>query len=268
MPALPKPEALAYTPAASQPYLAYTDFDRSPFHRNRLAGLVELLGPDPGRVLEIGCGLGNICLPLASLGLAVTATDIHAPSVEEVRRRSTFKNLETIAGDFRELDLSGYDSLILSEVLEHVPDHHGMLRDISAGMKPGARLLLTVPNGWSLAEMACRPSYLLKRTGAGTRLVKRIKRGLHTRDLTTANEQTPHVHFFTQGALARLFAEHGLEVRRFQRFFFLWALRETFFSERPAREEGIVRDFERSQKLPASWAAVWAFLLEKPKALH
>ena len=264
MRALPKPEALTYTPAGGAPYLAYTAFDASPFHRNRLACLVELLGPQPGRVLEIGCGLGNICLPLASLGMEVTATDLHEPSVEAVRNKSTFENLELRCGDFRALDLAAFDSLILTEVLEHVPDHRGMLRDLSTGMKPGARLLITVPNGWGLAELACRPSYVLKRSGLGTRLVKRIKKGLNTRDITTANEQSPHVHFFTRGALASLFEETGLEVLGFRRFFFLWALRETFFSERPAREDRIVRDFERSQRLPPSLAASWAFLLQKP----
>ena len=262
-----EPQPLEYTALGSQPYLAHSEFNPSPVHRNRLACIVSLVRaggpPERNRILEIGCGVGNIAIPIASLGYHITAIDIHGPSIETVRRRSTFPSLEALHKPFEDMSLSDFDTIILTEVLEHVPDCEAMLSRICTGMRPGSRLVLTVPNGWSSAELLCRPSYALKRAPFGAAIVKLVKRLLRTRDLTTANEQTPHVHFFTLPRMEDMFDRHGLSVAVFHRYFVSWLLRETFFSERGANEDVARRDFERSQRTAPRACALWAFLLEK-----
>lgn len=262
-----EPQSLEYVDRGEAPYLAHTEFDASPVHRNRLACIVEMVRaggpPEHNRVLEIGCGVGNIAIPIASLGYPVTAIDIHGPSVETVRQRNTFANLQALHKPFEEMPLGEFDTIILTEVLEHVGPCDDMLARICSAMRPGARLVLTVPNGWSTAEMFCRPSYALKRNPTGTRFVKLVKRLLGARDLTTANEQTPHVHFFTLGRLETMFDGIGMTVRIFHRYFVSWLLRETFSSQGSMNEAVARRDFERSQRTTPRRCALWAFLLEK-----
>lgn len=261
------PERFDFTARDGEPYLQYTAFNSSPVHRNRLAGIIHMIGrcgpSSSPRILEIGCGVGNIALPIASLGYPIRAIDVHGPSVEAARRRNTFPNLKLDHVPLDQVDLGEYDVIVLTEVLEHVEKHEEMMALLGRGMRPGARLILTIPNGWGQAELMCRPAYLLKRSRIGGAIVNAVKRLLATRDLTTANEQTPHVHFFTLGALARLFAQSGFETKLFYRYFVTWLTWETFFSERGLPEEWARRDFERSQNTAPSLCALWAFLLEK-----
>lgn len=259
---------MPYTATGSAGYLKHTEFDASPTHRNRLGSIVAMLascGKVPGeiRVLEVGCGVGNICIPIASLGYAVTAGDIHLPSVEKARAKNSFANLTFINEPLERMNIGQFDVIILTEVLEHVSTYRDMIAAIVREMKPGARLILTFPNGQSLCERLLRPSYFIKRYPFGRHIVKLIKRVLGGRDLTTANEQTPHVNFFTLPALEHLFASFKLRTVMFQRYFVNWLITETFFSERGADESRAIADFNRSQTTTPARCALWAFMLEK-----
>ncbi len=63
---------LAYKSNDGSDFLRHTEFSKSPTHRNRLQAILELIpaatanGQKP-HILEVGCGTGNIALPLASL---------------------------------------------------------------------------------------------------------------------------------------------------------------------------------------------------------
>ncbi len=258
----------SYTGLAEEPYLEWTDFGRSPIHRNRLAVIIDLarqVAPQPAsaKLMEIGCGLGNIARPLASLGYQVTATDIHEPSVVLARQRNSFPNLTFSVGDPTTGDLRSYDILVLTEVLEHVSAYRDLLQRIARGMRPGAALILTVPNGWSPTECLCRPSYAMKKYRAGVAFVHAVKRMLGTEDVTTANEQTPHVNFFTRHRLMHLFAECGLRPEAMVPQFWLWPLYETFFSRHTLPDGLAGFDFRLAQRLPVAWTSFWAFLLIK-----
>jgi 2-polyprenyl-3-methyl-5-hydroxy-6-metoxy-1,4-benzoquinol methylase len=265
------PERFDYTDRDSAPYLQYTAFGSSPVHRNRLACIIRMLEKcehtTPLRVLEVGCGVGNISIPIASLGYHVKAIDIHGPSVAAASARNPFSNLQFQNIAMEAIDLKEFDAIILTEVIEHVAGYREMLKTVVGGMRPGARLILTFPNGWTLAEVLCRPSYILKRSAAGAKLVHVIKRLLGTKDLTTANESTPHVNFFTLGALDNLFNELSLNVVSFYRYFVTWLFWETFFSERKLPASWAQKDFERSQNTAPARCALWAFLLEKKNVL-
>ena len=261
-----RPESFEYTPVGGAPYLQHTAFDKSPCNRNRLACIVRMIeacGQGPKNILEIGCGNGNIAIPIASLGHRVKAIDAHGPSIEIAKGRNRFPNLQFEHVPLEQVELKDFDVIVLTEVLEHVPRCGDMLGHISRGMRPGARLILTVPNGWGIAEFLLRPSYALKRWPWGARLVGGIKRILAARDLTTSNEQTPHVHFFTLGRVARLLEENGFSPIAFRRFFWAWALLETFLSQEKFPDKLPGRDFHLSQHLPARMCALWAFLLKK-----
>lgn len=73
-----------------------------------LAELMELDWFD-GRVLDIGCGTGELGLALAARGHPVTGVDLSPSAIERARRKATERGLdaEFVAADATELD--GYD---------------------------------------------------------------------------------------------------------------------------------------------------------------
>ena len=62
-------------------------------------------GITEGRLLDIGCGNGRICIPLARKGYRVTGVDIGSAYIDDARKRA-IKNraeVELICGDMRKL---------------------------------------------------------------------------------------------------------------------------------------------------------------------
>lgn len=266
MTATKQAENFSYVRRGHAEYLLYTAYDQSPVHRNRLASIVDLItthtNGETCRIIDIGCGTGNITIPLASLGHEVHGTDLHADSIAVARERHHFPNLRFDAAGLSEIDLRQYDVVVLTEVLEHVSAYAEMFTEIARRIKNGTLLVLTIPNGRSLVEIACRPSYMLKKSPRGTRVVKAVKSALGSKDLTTANEQTPHVQFFTWAQLHDLFNQTQMRSAHSRSFFFAWPLWEVFFTTRVC-EACAEWDFQLSQRLPERARAMWCFGLIK-----
>jgi ubiquinone/menaquinone biosynthesis C-methylase UbiE len=58
-----------------------------------LFGLMALHNHDPGQILDIGCGTGNISIPLAEGGYTVTGVDLSEAMVVEAQRKAAERNL-------------------------------------------------------------------------------------------------------------------------------------------------------------------------------
>jgi len=117
--------------------------------RNRsIAALVTSLTsrlPDGYRVIEVGCGTGNVLGALDSVcgrGFVV-GMDLFAEGLAFARRRTT---RPLVRGDVSAPPFgSRFDLIGLFDVLEHLEDDRRVLRDLHAMLVPGGRLLLTVP---------------------------------------------------------------------------------------------------------------------------
>lgn len=100
----------------------------------------------PGyRVLEVGCGTGNIlrALEQACPAGSVTGMDLHREGLSYARRRSSCRLLQA---DIHRPPFTGaFDVIGAFDVLEHLPDDARVLRDLEAMLKPGGALLVTVP---------------------------------------------------------------------------------------------------------------------------
>lgn len=115
---------------------------------NYAAWIFEQVEPYLGEaVLEVGAGHGTFTEILSARGGRVVATDIsprcagllHERFADDKRVTVVQGGADAVAGK------PSFDSAVLINVLEHIPDDDGALRDLGAALKPGGRLILWVP---------------------------------------------------------------------------------------------------------------------------
>jgi 2-polyprenyl-6-hydroxyphenyl methylase/3-demethylubiquinone-9 3-methyltransferase len=100
------------------------------------------------RALDVGCGAGLLCEPLARLGAAVTGIDAAEANIDAARAHARASGLEIEYrwGDVAQLGLADYDLVTAMEVIEHVADKAAFVAALAAAMKPGGLMVLSSPN--------------------------------------------------------------------------------------------------------------------------
>jgi 2-polyprenyl-6-hydroxyphenyl methylase/3-demethylubiquinone-9 3-methyltransferase len=105
------------------------------------------------RALDVGCGAGLLCEPLARLGAEVTGIDAAAENVEAARAHAAGSGLAIsyMSGDVSGLGLSGFDLVCSLEVIEHVADKQAFVDALAAALAPdsgkgGGLMILSTPN--------------------------------------------------------------------------------------------------------------------------
>jgi len=104
--------------------------------------------PREGRVLDLGCGDGRIALVLArrlAADWTLVGLDPDAAEVERARATGVYDVLHVADGDsVPEADAS-FDLVLSNSVLEHVEGIEGVLDEAARVLRPGGRLVVTVP---------------------------------------------------------------------------------------------------------------------------
>jgi SAM-dependent methyltransferase len=100
------------------------------------------------KMLEIGCGNGNILAFLKQNGVDIEGGDISREGLEFCRKRisTPLYQLDALHLPFR----NAFDIIGLFDVLEHIDDDVGALKEIRQALKPNGILLMTVPAYQSL----------------------------------------------------------------------------------------------------------------------
>lgn len=129
--------------------LVYRAMDsvRQALLRRRLRELV----PPGARVLDVGCGSGDLLLRLRDLGAGeVQGIDFSQTAASICRS----KGLDVFAGTFPDFPSSGeYDAIFMVNYIEHVQDPLLELRKALSLLRPGGVLVGELPNFRSLDRM-------------------------------------------------------------------------------------------------------------------
>lgn len=101
-------------------------------------------GDGPLRILEIGCGTGSNLTMLQAFG------HVEAIEPDEGARRVALDRFDVAIADGMlpdglPVDDGAYDLIVMLDVLEHIEDDAAALVQVKRKLKPGGRLLLTVP---------------------------------------------------------------------------------------------------------------------------
>lgn len=88
--------------------------------------------PAGARILDYGCGIGSDGLMLLEAGYRVEFADFANPSTEYLRWRLEHRSLEAPIYDLDDEVPGGFDAAYAFDVIEHVPDAHGFLREMEA----------------------------------------------------------------------------------------------------------------------------------------
>lgn len=117
----------------------------APNYTDWIAGLCQpYLGK---RVLEVGAGHGDLTARLADAGADVVATDVSKRCLEALEARfACSQQVEVRHLDLFDNDDPGaYDSAVLVNVLEHLPEDGPALEELRRLVRPGGHVLLYVP---------------------------------------------------------------------------------------------------------------------------
>jgi 2-polyprenyl-3-methyl-5-hydroxy-6-metoxy-1,4-benzoquinol methylase len=176
-------DELALTYEHPEPYKRF-------FYGALFRAVLGALGPQAGEeILEVGCGSGAYTRELVERGARVTATEVAPGPLAQVRRNLGPLGVETDLRieDAQRLSLRDeqFDKVLLSEVIEHVPEPGRAIAEAARVLRPGGLLVVSTPSRLSPMNLA----YALKR---------RVRR-------YGFNE---HLHELTPGSFRRLVDGH------------------------------------------------------------
>ncbi|MEX5717495.1 class I SAM-dependent methyltransferase [Geodermatophilus maliterrae] len=102
--------------------------------------LLRALPPRCDRVLEVGCGAGDLAALLARRGVRVDAVD-RSPEMVALARARVPPSVRVVEADVADLDLpaGGYDAVVSVSALHHLPLEPA-LRTWAAAVRPGGVL--------------------------------------------------------------------------------------------------------------------------------
>ncbi|MBE0660714.1 MAG: class I SAM-dependent methyltransferase [Bryobacteraceae bacterium] len=102
--------------------------------------LIELLQPQPGeRILDLGCGIGELSARLASSGASITGLDRLGFLLEQARFK--FPGVEFVESDFFDYTPPApFDAVFAHAVLDWIQPPDRALKRIFQFLKPGGRL--------------------------------------------------------------------------------------------------------------------------------
>ena len=198
-------------------------------YRRRNERFAQFLGLTAGaRVIEFGCGMGTLTLPMAARGCRVTATDVSQGELELLRENADtlglMNRLRIKKGEPVSLPRrwrGTFDSAVTSSVLHHVEDPFEFVRSMTRFVKPGGWCGGLEPNAASpvmrlIQEVGFRlPGYVLGNRSAEKNFHTSTAARLRAYAIQAGlqNVEVVKVDIFPRPLLSRLPFLHSVEDR-------------------------------------------------------
>ena len=200
------------------------------------------------RILEIGCGNGNISYQLAHSDHYVLGIDIDEKSNEKFQ----YKNLQFKAIDICEYivkETDKYDVIVCSEVLEHLTNPLNIMCNINRLLKDDGIAIITVPNGIGPRELLMtRPiQYISQKDNFFSKIFISIKKTLGYNGYTPQSSSAflSHIQFFSYKDVHKLADKSS---------FFIYKIAPSSFIEKVFPFSIIYRKIQRLQRFDC-WLA-------------
>jgi trans-aconitate methyltransferase len=131
-------------------------------------GVLEWLAAQPGeRILDLGCGDGQLTQKLIATGADVTGVDASAEMVAAARTRGVAADVAK-AESLRYSDAS-FDAVFSNAALHWVQDQDGMMREVHRVLRPGGRFVAEMGGLGNIAAIRVALSAVLLHHGFGDR---------------------------------------------------------------------------------------------------
>ena len=113
---------------------------------------------DGGRLLEIGCGSGQMLRDMRERGWDVTGIDVDPVAVTLARSHG----LDVREGSLpsQSFEENSFDIVTMSHVIEHLHDPRAILSGCLRILRPGGRLVLVTPNTGALSLRLFGPNWM------------------------------------------------------------------------------------------------------------
>ncbi len=177
----------------------------------------------PGaRILDVGCGNGNITFQLANMGYSVTGIDVSHQTILKARKIHPHPqaNFQPVAAEELAEHGEKYDAVVCSEVIEHLHRPELLVNYFPNLVKDKGLLLVTVPNGYGPREsLVTKPmQYLQTHAPEMWKSMDKFKKSLGYAGTSTQSDASDlsHVQFFTRKNLSSLIQDRSFELVHFK----------------------------------------------------
>lgn len=140
--------------------------DKGAFVARLGQGLVSLLGPRPGeRVLDLGCGSGDLTKELESAGATVVGVDSSSEMIEQARAKYPSLTLSVMDGQKLRYD-SEFDAVFSNAALHWMPRASAVAAGVYRALRPGGRFVAELGGAHNVAAVRTALAAELAERGA------------------------------------------------------------------------------------------------------
>ena len=157
-------------------------------------GVVELLAPRPGeRILDLGCGPGQLTKKIAESGAEVVGLDASPEMIGQARQN--YPELRFILQDGATMQFENeFDAVFSNAALHWMLDPDAVVRGVARALRPGGRFVLEMGGKGNIRTIV--------------ETIQRVVAKYHNGPLCASRQYYPSISEYTT-----ILESHGLEVR-------------------------------------------------------